>query len=619
MTRKARTPRGQGGPHGVGVLGGGQHQAARPSRAPRSSRTSAMPEPSGSALSTTQGRGRWCRSARVRASASEDGLDDLGRPERAQGAGQRLAHERARHDHHGGEAWGPGGLRPWGRAAVPFDQCGHWVSRSGAVIQRCPDASSACRGRICSAPSGAGLTASGLGRQRDHAGSHAAAARRWCRAGRTRRAGAASKASSSGVQDARISICAEAASAGDGAEALRRDPGDRAAGRGEPRPGGCPGPRSARPSRRPGAAGRPPSRARARPGRRSPRRNVPCQASWPAGSCSRTSRPVPSSSSGSSPGDDHVGGQRDGVRGQPLRRRGLLEHDLGPGRGGAQRGERPAERPRARRRPHAGRPWRSVRRRGAAGRCDSAPWPGASAARTLDADGRPPRPALQPAVGQRRLPRRHGVRAAAGRRGGRGLPVRRAGGRSRWSPWRPARWTTTPATCPGRSRPALAGRGRAGLLLRGAGRWARWAWSRRSPRSVWSSRCSPGWPRGSARRRSSWSGIVVAVAGVVLASGPELSGRAGARPVLLAAVAAVGFGVALLAIAEGSRHSTLMTLVTMRATSVTLLASPWWWRWARTPRSEFVLSRRDVRLVGAGRPRRRRRPTSASGWPARRD
>ncbi len=66
-------------------------------------------------------------------------------------------------------------------------------------------------------------------------------------------------------------------------------------------------------------------------------------------------------------------------------------------------------------------------------------------------------------------------------------------------------------------------------------------------------------------------GIVVAIVGVVLASGPELSGRAGARPVLLAAVAAVGFGVALLAIAKGSASSTYMTLVTMRVTSVTLL------------------------------------------------
>jgi drug/metabolite transporter (DMT)-like permease len=67
-------------------------------------------------------------------------------------------------------------------------------------------------------------------------------------------------------------------------------------------------------------------------------------------------------------------------------------------------------------------------------------------------------------------------------------------------------------------------------------------------------------------------GIAVAVVGVVLASGPELSGRAGARPVVLAGIAAVGFGVALLAIAEGSRHSTLMTLVTMRTTSVLLLS-----------------------------------------------
>jgi drug/metabolite transporter (DMT)-like permease len=67
-------------------------------------------------------------------------------------------------------------------------------------------------------------------------------------------------------------------------------------------------------------------------------------------------------------------------------------------------------------------------------------------------------------------------------------------------------------------------------------------------------------------------GIAVAIVGVVLASGPELAGRAGVRPVLLAAVAALGFGLALLFIAEGSRSSTLMTLVTMRATSVSVAA-----------------------------------------------
>ncbi|MGZ4596018.1 MAG: EamA family transporter [Actinomycetes bacterium] len=67
-------------------------------------------------------------------------------------------------------------------------------------------------------------------------------------------------------------------------------------------------------------------------------------------------------------------------------------------------------------------------------------------------------------------------------------------------------------------------------------------------------------------------GITIAVAGVVLASGPELSGRAGARPLVLALIAAVGFGLALLFIAEGSQTSTLMTLVAMRATSVTVVA-----------------------------------------------
>ena len=92
---------------------------------------------------------------------------------------------------------------------------------------------------------------------------------------------------------------------------------------------------------------------------------------------------------------------------------------------------------------------------------------------------------------------------------------------------------------------------------------------------------------------------MVAIAGVVLASGPELSGRAGARPVLLAAVAAVGFGVALLAIAKGSEHSTLMTLTTMRVTSVTLLGTALLVvALARGgQRSDYRLGRRDLALV----------------------
>lgn len=101
-------------------------------------------------------------------------------------------------------------------------------------------------------------------------------------------------------------------------------------------------------------------------------------------------------------------------------------------------------------------------------------------------------------------------------------------------------------------------------------------------------------------RPAAWQlvGLVVAIAGVVLASGPELSGRAGARPVLLAAVAAVGFGVALLAIAKGSAHSTLMTLTTMRVTSVTLLGTALMVALARGGQwSEYRLGRHDLGLV----------------------
>ncbi len=93
------------------------------------------------------------------------------------------------------------------------------------------------------------------------------------------------------------------------------------------------------------------------------------------------------------------------------------------------------------------------------------------------------------------------------------------------------------------------------------------------------------------------AGIAVAVVGVVLASGPELSGRAGAKPLVLAAVAGVGFGLALLFIAEGSRTSTLMTLVTMRMTSVSVLAVALLVALARGLGGRLALSGRDVALV----------------------
>jgi drug/metabolite transporter (DMT)-like permease len=68
-----------------------------------------------------------------------------------------------------------------------------------------------------------------------------------------------------------------------------------------------------------------------------------------------------------------------------------------------------------------------------------------------------------------------------------------------------------------------------------------------------------------------WVGMLVAVVGVTLASGPELSGDVSARPVVLASVAAVGFGLALFCLDRGARTSTLLTLWGMRMTSVTIL------------------------------------------------
>lgn len=87
-------------------------------------------------------------------------------------------------------------------------------------------------------------------------------------------------------------------------------------------------------------------------------------------------------------------------------------------------------------------------------------------------------------------------------------------------------------------------------------------------------------------------GIIVAIAGVVLASGPELSGKAGVRPLVLAVVAACGFGGALLFIAKGARFNTVMTLLTMRITSVSVLGV-----------ALAVLAVRGRRAGAPGRPR----------------
>ncbi len=66
-------------------------------------------------------------------------------------------------------------------------------------------------------------------------------------------------------------------------------------------------------------------------------------------------------------------------------------------------------------------------------------------------------------------------------------------------------------------------------------------------------------------------GIIIAVVGVVLASGPEVSGKVGLRPVLLAAVAALMFGLFTVFLAEGSQVSAVWTLTAQRTCSTAIV------------------------------------------------
>ena len=68
-------------------------------------------------------------------------------------------------------------------------------------------------------------------------------------------------------------------------------------------------------------------------------------------------------------------------------------------------------------------------------------------------------------------------------------------------------------------------------------------------------------------------GILVAFTGVVLASGPELNSKASARPVFLALVAALSFGICVFCMAKGGQAGNpAMTIAAMRITQVTCLA-----------------------------------------------
>lgn len=67
------------------------------------------------------------------------------------------------------------------------------------------------------------------------------------------------------------------------------------------------------------------------------------------------------------------------------------------------------------------------------------------------------------------------------------------------------------------------------------------------------------------------AGIVVALIGVILASGPELNGKVDPRPVLLAFFAAVTFGFCVYFMAQGARINPTMTVTAMRAVQVALV------------------------------------------------
>ncbi len=63
-------------------------------------------------------------------------------------------------------------------------------------------------------------------------------------------------------------------------------------------------------------------------------------------------------------------------------------------------------------------------------------------------------------------------------------------------------------------------------------------------------------------------GIVTALLGGFCASGPEIRGGVPAKPLIFATIAAFGFGGAITLIAKGSQTSALMTMTTMRFTTV---------------------------------------------------
>ncbi len=84
---------------------------------------------------------------------------------------------------------------------------------------------------------------------------------------------------------------------------------------------------------------------------------------------------------------------------------------------------------------------------------------------------------------------------------------------------------------------------------------------------------------GDAPSVTAWVGMAAAIVGVVLASGPEIRGDAGPRPVLLASAAGGGFGLALYFLHRAARDSLIHALFGMRLTTIVIAAAivlAWW-------------------------------------------
>ena len=95
-----------------------------------------------------------------------------------------------------------------------------------------------------------------------------------------------------------------------------------------------------------------------------------------------------------------------------------------------------------------------------------------------------------------------------------------------------------------------------------------------------------------------WAGMIVALVGTVLVSGPHLSVSVSARPVLLAAAAAVLLGAGLVGLGAAAQVSLIHTLWVMRVTSALGYAAL-----GLVRRSSGGVSGRDlavISVIGAG-------------------